>query len=237
MVRSGGEWISSIALENAAVGHPALAEAAVIAAPHPKWGERPLLVAVRRPGAEVDKAEILEFLRRQGRQVVAAGRCGVRRRAAAHGDRQDQEIRAARAVPGLPAADRLRRSALLLALLAGRRGGRNAAHELLPERSCIWPRPWRPPGSQSLSSASGSVAPRGIRSGDPGSCRAPRPASARVAADRRTRAPPAACSRCRSVIFMTICPRSWPGCGRLRQCAGRRRLGQLPARPRRERHE
>jgi fatty-acyl-CoA synthase len=62
MVRSGGEWISSIALENAAVGHPALAEAAVIAAPHPKWGERPLLVAVRRPGATVDQAEILEFL-------------------------------------------------------------------------------------------------------------------------------------------------------------------------------
>jgi fatty-acyl-CoA synthase len=62
MVRSGGEWISSIALENAAVGHPALAEAAVIAAPHPKWGERPLLIAVRRPGAKVDQAEILEFL-------------------------------------------------------------------------------------------------------------------------------------------------------------------------------
>jgi fatty-acyl-CoA synthase len=62
MVRSGGEWISSIALENAAVGHPALAEAAVIAVPHPKWGERPLLVAVRRPGSEVNEAEILEFL-------------------------------------------------------------------------------------------------------------------------------------------------------------------------------
>jgi fatty-acyl-CoA synthase len=62
MVRSGGEWISSIALENAAVGHPDVAEAAVIAAPHPKWGERPLLIAVRRPGAEVDKAEILAFL-------------------------------------------------------------------------------------------------------------------------------------------------------------------------------
>ena len=62
MVRSGGEWISSIALENAAVGHPALAEAAVIAMPHPKWGERPLLVAVRRPGAEVHQPDILEFL-------------------------------------------------------------------------------------------------------------------------------------------------------------------------------
>ena len=54
IIRSGGEWISSIALENAAVGHPGLAEAAVIAAAHPKWGERPLLIAVRRPGAAVE---------------------------------------------------------------------------------------------------------------------------------------------------------------------------------------
>ena len=108
MVKSGGEWISSIALENAAVGHPALAEAAVIAVPHPKWGERPLLVAVRRPGAEVAPSRDPRVPRGQGRQMVAAGRRGVRRRAAAHGDRQDQEIGAARAVPGLRPADRLR---------------------------------------------------------------------------------------------------------------------------------
>jgi acyl-CoA synthetase (AMP-forming)/AMP-acid ligase II len=62
MIRSGGEWISSIALENAAVGHPGLAEAAAIAAAHPKWGERPLLVAVRRPGAEVDDQDVIDFL-------------------------------------------------------------------------------------------------------------------------------------------------------------------------------
>jgi fatty-acyl-CoA synthase len=62
MVRSGGEWISSIALENAAVGHPDLAEAAVIAVPHPKWGERPLLIAVRRPGSDVDQAAITKYL-------------------------------------------------------------------------------------------------------------------------------------------------------------------------------
>jgi fatty-acyl-CoA synthase len=49
-------------LENAAVGHPDLAEAAVIAVPHPKWGERPLLVAVRRPGADLGKSAILEYL-------------------------------------------------------------------------------------------------------------------------------------------------------------------------------
>ena len=79
MVRSGGEWISSIELENAAVGHPGLAEAAVIAAPHPKWGERPLLVAVRRPEAEVDQGRDSRVPGRQGGQVVVAGRCGVRR--------------------------------------------------------------------------------------------------------------------------------------------------------------
>jgi 3-(methylthio)propionyl---CoA ligase len=62
MIRSGGEWISSIALENAAVGHPGLAEAAAIAAAHPKWGERPLLVAVRRAGARVEKADVIAFL-------------------------------------------------------------------------------------------------------------------------------------------------------------------------------
>jgi 3-(methylthio)propionyl---CoA ligase len=62
LIRSGGEWISSIDLENAAVAHPDLAEAAAIAIAHPKWGERPLLVAVRKPGAEVDKADVLAFL-------------------------------------------------------------------------------------------------------------------------------------------------------------------------------
>jgi acyl-CoA synthetase (AMP-forming)/AMP-acid ligase II len=62
MIRSGGEWISSIALENAAVGHPGLAEAAAIAAAHPKWGERPLLIAVRRPGAAVDRQGVIDFL-------------------------------------------------------------------------------------------------------------------------------------------------------------------------------
>jgi 3-(methylthio)propionyl---CoA ligase len=62
LIRSGGEWISSIDLENAAVGHPDVAEAAVIAVPHPKWGERPLLIAVRRREAEVDKAMILDYL-------------------------------------------------------------------------------------------------------------------------------------------------------------------------------
>ncbi len=63
VIKSGGEWISSIDLENAAVGHPAVAEAAVIAVPHPKWAERPLLVLVLREGKTVTRDEMLEFLK------------------------------------------------------------------------------------------------------------------------------------------------------------------------------
>jgi acyl-CoA synthetase (AMP-forming)/AMP-acid ligase II len=63
VIKSGGEWISSIALENAAVGHPAVAEAAAIGIAHPKWQERPLLVVVRKPGRDVTRDELLAFLR------------------------------------------------------------------------------------------------------------------------------------------------------------------------------
>jgi 3-(methylthio)propionyl---CoA ligase len=59
VIKSGGEWISSIALENIAVSHPAVAEAAIIAARHPKWQERPLLLVVPRPGAEIDRDDLL----------------------------------------------------------------------------------------------------------------------------------------------------------------------------------
>jgi fatty-acyl-CoA synthase len=62
VIKSGGEWISSIDIENAAVGHPAVQEAAVIGIAHSKWQERPLLVVVRKPGAKVEAADILEFL-------------------------------------------------------------------------------------------------------------------------------------------------------------------------------
>ena len=61
VIKSGGEWISSIDLENIAVGHPAVAEAAVIGIQHPKWDERPLLIIVKKPGQEVSKAELLKF--------------------------------------------------------------------------------------------------------------------------------------------------------------------------------
>ena len=62
VIKSGGEWISSIELENAAVGHPDVAEAAVIGMPHPKWGERPLLILVRKEGREVTKEAMLDWL-------------------------------------------------------------------------------------------------------------------------------------------------------------------------------
>jgi fatty-acyl-CoA synthase len=62
VIKSGGEWISSIALENAAVGHPHVLEAAAIGVPHPKWQERPLLIAVRRPGAALRPEELRAWL-------------------------------------------------------------------------------------------------------------------------------------------------------------------------------
>ena len=62
MIKSGGEWISSIELENEAVGHAAVAEAAVIGLPHPKWDERPLLIIVLKAGTNPSKQELLDHL-------------------------------------------------------------------------------------------------------------------------------------------------------------------------------
>ena len=61
VIKSGGEWISSIDLENTAIGHPAIAEAAVIGVTHPKWQERPLLVVVLQPGAKIATRELLDW--------------------------------------------------------------------------------------------------------------------------------------------------------------------------------
>jgi fatty-acyl-CoA synthase len=62
VIKSGGEWISSVELENAAVGCPGVAEAAAIGVHHPRWDERPLLLVVRKPGASVTAAEITAHL-------------------------------------------------------------------------------------------------------------------------------------------------------------------------------
>ncbi|WP_439607650.1 3-(methylthio)propionyl-CoA ligase [Hydrogenophaga sp.] len=62
VIKSGGEWISSIDVENAAASHPGVAESAVIGVSHPKWQERPLLLVVRRPGASVEPQDLLDHL-------------------------------------------------------------------------------------------------------------------------------------------------------------------------------
>ncbi|MFL9960965.1 3-(methylthio)propionyl-CoA ligase [Paraburkholderia sediminicola] len=61
VIKSGGEWISSIDIENVAIAHPAVAEAACIACAHPKWTERPLLVVVKRAGFDVTREALLAF--------------------------------------------------------------------------------------------------------------------------------------------------------------------------------
>ena len=62
LIKSGGEWISSVDLENALIGHPAIAEAAVVAVAHPKWDERPVACVVLRPGATATPEELRDFL-------------------------------------------------------------------------------------------------------------------------------------------------------------------------------
>ncbi len=61
VIKSGGEWISSIEIENTAIGHPAVAEAAVIGVAHPKWTERPLLIVIKAEGQDDSKEEMLAF--------------------------------------------------------------------------------------------------------------------------------------------------------------------------------
>ena len=62
VIKSGGEWVSSIDLENAAMMHPSVQHAAAIGIPHPKWQERPLLIVVKAPGKDVQKDELHQFL-------------------------------------------------------------------------------------------------------------------------------------------------------------------------------
>ena len=61
VIKSGGEWISSIDIENIAMGHPAVAMAACIGMPHPKWDERPIVAVALKPGTQVTREELLQF--------------------------------------------------------------------------------------------------------------------------------------------------------------------------------
>ncbi|WP_305806964.1 AMP-binding protein, partial [Stenotrophomonas sp. YIM B06876] len=61
VIKSGGEWISSIDIENIAMGHPAIAMAACIGMPHPKWDERPIVAVTKKPGAQVTREQLLQF--------------------------------------------------------------------------------------------------------------------------------------------------------------------------------
>ena len=61
VIKSGGEWISSIEIENIAVAHPAVAMAACIGVAHPKWDERPIIAVVKKPGSELTREELLAF--------------------------------------------------------------------------------------------------------------------------------------------------------------------------------
>ena len=106
VIKSGGEWISSIDLENLAVGHPAVAEAAVIGVHHPKWDERPLLIVQLKQGQKRHAGGHPEIHGRQDRKMVDAGRCRLRRRHSSHRHGKDPEDRAARYVQGLSFSER-----------------------------------------------------------------------------------------------------------------------------------
>ena len=88
VIKSGGEWISSVDLENAIMGHPKVAEAAVIGVAHPKWAERPLACVVVKPGEELTRGGAARVADAEGGEVVAARRRRVHRRGAEDQRRQ-----------------------------------------------------------------------------------------------------------------------------------------------------
>ena len=96
VIKSGGEWISSIEIENLTLMHPDVFEAAVIAIAHPVWQERPLLIVQPREGREPTKESLLAFLSDTSAEMAASRRCRLRREPAAHGDRQAAQDRIAR---------------------------------------------------------------------------------------------------------------------------------------------
>ena len=95
LVKSGGEWISSVDMENLLMGHSAVAEAAVIAIPDDQWGERPMAVVVLKDGAEATADDLREHLAKGLREMAGARAGRVHRRDPPNGDRQVQEDRVA----------------------------------------------------------------------------------------------------------------------------------------------
>ena len=91
VIKSGGEWISSIEIENIAAGHPKALIAAVIGVPHPKWDERPLLLVQLKPGEAADAAEFLSFLEGKIAKWWMPGGGQVRRRDPPRRHRQDRQ--------------------------------------------------------------------------------------------------------------------------------------------------
>ena len=96
VIKSGGEWISSIDLENLAVGHPAVAEAAVIGVYHPKWDERPLLIVQLKQGQNATREDILKYMDGKIAKWWMPDDIVFVDAHSAHRDRQDPEDRAAR---------------------------------------------------------------------------------------------------------------------------------------------
>ena len=107
LIKSGGEWISSVDLENQLMSHRAVAEAAVIAIPDDKWGERPLAAVVLRAGRTAAPGELREHLAHRLRQVAAARSHRVHRGDPPDGDRQVPKDCAARSLRGEPVKGRI----------------------------------------------------------------------------------------------------------------------------------
>jgi fatty-acyl-CoA synthase len=107
VIKSGGEWIGSIDLENIAMAHPAVLQAACIGVHHPKLGRAPAAGGGAAPGHGCDARGNPGLLRGQGRQVVDTGRRGVRREPARGRHRQDSEEQTAQALSGSPPPDRV----------------------------------------------------------------------------------------------------------------------------------
>ncbi len=98
VIKSGGEWISSVALENALMSHPAVLEAAVFAARHPKWDERPIAAIVLKKDMYASDRELSVHLEGQVREVLAARRIRRPRADPADFDRQVSQVQASRGV-------------------------------------------------------------------------------------------------------------------------------------------